>query len=71
MRSHPITYNRRLHITRAALFIVALAVLLLVMAEAETANADSDRAALVALCNATDGPNWTNNTNWLSGREGS
>ena len=26
---------------------------------------DSDRAALVALHNATDGPNWTNNTNWL------
>ena len=24
------------------------------------------RAALVALYNATDGPNWTNNTNWLS-----
>ena len=27
-----------------------------------------DRAALVALYNATDGPNWTNNTNWLSNR---
>ncbi len=26
----------------------------------------SDRAALVALYNATDGPNWHNNTNWLS-----
>ena len=26
----------------------------------------NDRAALVALYNATDGPNWTNNTNWLS-----
>ena len=25
-----------------------------------------DRAALVALYNATDGPNWTNNHNWLS-----
>ena len=25
-----------------------------------------DRAALVALYNATDGPNWTNNDNWLS-----
>ena len=22
---------------------------------------------LVALYNATDGPNWTNNTNWLTG----
>ena len=27
---------------------------------------ESDRAVLVALYNATDGPNWTNNTNWLS-----
>ena len=26
----------------------------------------SDREALVALYNATDGPNWFNNTNWLS-----
>ena len=28
----------------------------------------SDRAALVALYHATDGPNWTNNTHWLSDR---
>ena len=27
-----------------------------------------DRAALVAFYNATDGPNWLNNTNWLSER---
>ena len=27
-----------------------------------------DRAALVALYNATDGPNWTNSANWLSDR---
>ncbi len=26
----------------------------------------SDRAALIALYNATDGPNWRNSTNWLS-----
>ncbi len=26
----------------------------------------SDRAVLVALYNATDGPNWRNNTNWLT-----
>ena len=26
----------------------------------------ADREALVALYNATDGPNWVNNTNWLS-----
>ena len=28
----------------------------------------ADRAALVALYNATDGPNWENDTNWLSDR---
>ena len=27
---------------------------------------ESDRAALVALYNATGGANWTDNTNWLS-----
>ena len=31
-----------------------------------TINVTADRAALVALYNATDGANWTNNTNWLS-----
>ena len=29
-------------------------------------SAATDRAALVALYNATDGSNWTNNTNWLN-----
>ncbi len=29
---------------------------------------ESDRAALVALYNATDGPNWTTSTNWLTDR---
>ena len=32
----------------------------------ETPPQTSDRAALVALYNATDGPNWKNNTNWLT-----
>ena len=31
-----------------------------------SAPADSDRAALVALYHATDGDNWTYNTNWLT-----
>ena len=31
-----------------------------------TINVTSDRAALIALYNATDGDNWKNNTNWLS-----
>ena len=39
--------------------------------ESETAglsatSAQTDREALVALYNATNGPNWTNNTNWVS-----
>ena len=29
----------------------------------------SERGALVALYNATDGENWTNNTNWLSNND--
>ena len=33
---------------------------------APVTSAESDREALIALYNATDGPNWTNNTNWLS-----
>ena len=35
------------------------------MAQAQT-NPSTDRAALVALYNATDGPNWGSNINWLS-----
>ena len=35
------------------------------LAQAQTPTL-SDRDALVALYNATDGPNWANNTNWLS-----
>ena len=30
-------------------------------------SAETDRATLVALYHATDGPYWRNNTNWLSG----
>ncbi len=30
-------------------------------------SAETDREALIALYNATDGANWTNNENWLSG----
>ena len=31
-----------------------------------TVEIDPDQAALVALYNATDGPNWVDNTNWLT-----
>ena len=37
-------------------------------ASAQTGTASTDRAALVALYNATGGANWTHNTNWLSNR---
>ena len=33
-----------------------------------TGSSQTDRRALVALYRATDGPNWVENTNWLSGR---
>ena len=33
---------------------------------AEDEDSAEDRAVLVELYNATDGANWTNNTNWLS-----
>ena len=36
------------------------------LALADTGSPEMDRAALVALYNATDGPNWTNSDNWLS-----
>ena len=36
--------------------------------EPAPSSATSDRAALVALYNATDGPNWKNNANWASDR---
>ena len=35
-------------------------------ASAQTSSENSDRAALVALYDATDGPNWTNSANWLT-----
>lgn len=31
--------------------------------------AHTDRHALVALYNATDGPNWRNNSNWITGAD--
>ena len=46
--------------------LVALLGTLLLAAEARTQDLAADRAALVALYNATDGSNWKNNQNWLS-----
>ena len=35
---------------------------------AETGSPDLDRAALVVFYGATDGPNWTKNTDWLTNK---
>ena len=49
---------------------IALALLIAsatgIPANAQSGSAATDRAALVALYDATDGPNWTNTKNWLS-----
>ncbi len=42
------------------------AALLLILSAAGAKAQNQDRAALVALYEATDGANWTDNTNWLS-----
>ena len=36
------------------------------ISESDSASAETNREALVALYNATGGPNWTNNADWLS-----
>ncbi len=47
------------------LLLIALGPLTATRMQAQVSEQDS--LALVALYNATDGPNWTNNSNWLSG----
>ena len=49
-----------------AVFVLASLVFLSVDNALAQGSVAEDRAALVALYNATDGANWTNNTNWLS-----
>ena len=73
LRASPLPPSRYISSNRAApiLAVLILAALLFFAASNATpvgAQAATDRAALVALYNATDGPNWTNNTNWLSDR---
>ena len=51
----------------AALLPAFAAFLLLTSGNASAQDSvESDRAVLVVLYNATDGPNWTDNTHWLS-----
>ncbi len=54
--------------TRLALFLLGMVVLAAGCGKSARAQvAQEDSLALVALYTATDGPNWTDNTNWLSG----
>ena len=46
--------------------LAALAGTVWLAVEARTQDLDSDRQALIALYNATDGADWTNNENWLT-----
>ena len=54
------------HGRKRAVFALASLVFLSVDNALAQGSVAEDRAALVALYNATDGANWTNNTNWLS-----
>lgn len=46
--------------------VILIAVLALIpMSFAQAQMPTEEREALIALYNSTDGPNWTNNTNWL------
>ena len=50
----------------AAMMVAAMALASMAGAGLAQAQAQTDRDILVDLYNATDGPNWLNNTNWLS-----
>ena len=69
---HPGERQRRwFHPAAPPALLTGLAALLGILLSAPEGRAQdhaSDRAALVALYNATDGPNWNNNRNWLSSR---
>ncbi len=65
----------RFHISRelvplipVGLIALALAVTAIAAPPTSAASQTGDRAALVALYRATGGPNWRNDTNWLSDR---
>ncbi len=63
--------NRSILRSTIAVLVVLLIASLSMMpgnanAQASPDTVESDRAALVALYHATDGPNWRNRTNWLS-----
>ena len=68
MKKRRIAYSRK-----SALLVAVIAMTLSVIAldnpltaRAQSGTPSTDRAALVALYNATDGDNWTNKENWTS-----
>ena len=67
-QSTPLIYSRCHISVRSLLNLVLLSVALIALTAAcgESESASLDRDALVALYNSTDGPNWTNNANWLT-----
>ena len=62
------TYEATYTVTDSAGASVSVSIVIVVKAADSRADppADPDRAVLVALYNATNGHNWTDNTNWLS-----
>ena len=62
----PSTFSAALHGRKRAVFVFAAFLLLTGGNARAQGTVATDRAALVALYNATDGANWTNNTNWTS-----
>jgi len=65
------TYNENTSLGSRIAIITVTAVDLppvyVTVTQAGIGNLSTDSLALVALYNATNGPNWTNNTNWLTG----
>ena len=48
---------------RRSILVVALVIIPISFANAQIPTAERD--ALIALYSSTDGPNWSDNTNWL------
>ncbi|MBW3670684.1 MAG: fibronectin type III domain-containing protein, partial [Acidobacteria bacterium] len=67
MRSEEIRENDSRPLFPRILHVVAAVILLLSASVAHAAIPATEREALIALYNATDGPNWSNSTNWLGG----
>ena len=56
----------RIHNWNASITDIPLAEIDSIKLIPDQGTSKTDRDALIALYNATDGPNWTNNTNWCS-----